>query len=94
MERGIGQSPLAERWACALGIEAVPDDGRVVSTGFGRDVRRVGSIGLDRRVATCFHHSDRETGRACTRCGRPACVDCLHEAPVGAHCWECIRAAR
>jgi membrane associated rhomboid family serine protease len=45
-------------------------------------------------VATCFHHPDRETGRSCTRCDRPACVDCLHEAPVGAHCWECVRAAR
>lgn len=45
-------------------------------------------------MATCFHHRDRETGRACTRCNRPACVDCLHEAPVGAHCWECIKAAR
>ena len=45
-------------------------------------------------MATCFHHRDRETGRACTRCERPACVDCLHEAPVGSHCWECIKAAR
>ena len=43
---------------------------------------------------TCFHHTDRETGRSCTRCGRPACSECLHDAPVGAHCWECIRAAR
>jgi membrane associated rhomboid family serine protease len=43
---------------------------------------------------TCFHHIDRPTGRSCTRCGRPACPDCLHEAPVGAHCWECIKAAR
>jgi membrane associated rhomboid family serine protease len=42
---------------------------------------------------TCFHHTDRETGRRCTRCGRPACPQCLHEAPVGSHCWECIRAA-
>src|SRR5437763_651396 len=45
-------------------------------------------------TATCFHHTDRETGRSCTRCGRPACSDCLREAPVGAHCWECLRAAR
>ncbi|MGH8998184.1 MAG: rhomboid family intramembrane serine protease, partial [Acidimicrobiia bacterium] len=37
---------------------------------------------------------DRATGRACTRCGRPACPECLHEAPVGSHCWECIKAAR
>ncbi len=42
---------------------------------------------------TCFHHRDRETGRRCTRCGRPACSDCLHPASVGSHCWECIRAA-
>ena len=45
-------------------------------------------------MATCFHHKDRETGRACTRCGRPACLECLHDAPVGSHCWECIKAAR
>jgi membrane associated rhomboid family serine protease len=48
----------------------------------------------DADVRTCFHHKDRETGRSCTRCDRPACAECLHEAPVGAHCWECIKAAR
>ena len=42
---------------------------------------------------TCFYHHDRETGRRCTRCGRPACPDCLHSASVGSHCWECIKAA-
>lgn len=41
----------------------------------------------------CFHHPDRETGRACTRCGRPACGDCLVQASVGSHCWECVQAA-
>ncbi|HEY3834051.1 MAG TPA: rhomboid family intramembrane serine protease [Acidimicrobiia bacterium] len=41
---------------------------------------------------TCFFHTDRETGRRCTRCGRPACWECLHDAPVGAHCWECLKA--
>lgn len=45
-------------------------------------------------TVTCFHHHERETGRACSRCGRPACPDCLHDAPVGSHCWECLRAAR
>jgi len=45
-------------------------------------------------MATCFHHHDRETGRACTRCGRPACPDCLIQAPVGSQCFECVRAAR
>ncbi len=42
---------------------------------------------------TCFHHPDRETGRACTRCGRPACADCLIQASVGSHCWQCVRAS-
>src|SRR5689334_2082161 len=45
-------------------------------------------------TTTCFHHRDRPTGRVCTRCGRPACPDCLRDAPVGSHCFECIRAAR
>lgn len=45
-------------------------------------------------VSTCFHHQGRETGRSCTRCGRPACAECLRDAAVGAHCWECVRAAR
>ena len=43
---------------------------------------------------TCFHHHDRETGRHCTRCGRPACAECLHTAQVGSQCWECIKADR
>lgn len=45
-------------------------------------------------MATCFHHADRETGRACTRCGRPACPDCLSQASVGSHCFECVRDAQ
>src|SRR5207302_9214825 len=45
-------------------------------------------------TTTCFHHRDRPTGRTCTRCGRPACAECLHDAPVGSHCFECVRAAR
>jgi membrane associated rhomboid family serine protease len=42
-------------------------------------------------MATCFHHHDRETGRACTRCGRPACPDCLIQAAVGSQCFECVK---
>ena len=45
-------------------------------------------------TATCFHHADRETGRSCTRCGRPACPECLRQAAVGSQCWQCIKAAR
>ena len=52
------------------------------------------TVGRIDTVTRCFHHTDRETGRSCTRCGRPACPECLHEAPVGSHCFECIRAAR
>ena len=42
---------------------------------------------------TCYRHPDRETGRRCTRCGRPACPECLTEASVGSHCVDCVRAA-
>ena len=44
-------------------------------------------------VTTCYRHPDRPTGRHCTRCGRPACADCLREASVGAQCVECVHAA-
>lgn len=39
---------------------------------------------------TCFRHPGRVTGLACTRCGRPACPDCLHQAAVGQQCVECV----
>lgn len=34
------------------------------------------------------------TGRHCTRCGRPACNDCLVQATVGSQCVDCVRQAR
>lgn len=34
------------------------------------------------------------TGRACTRCGKPACADCLTPAAVGSLCRDCVRAGR
>jgi membrane associated rhomboid family serine protease len=39
---------------------------------------------------SCVRHPDRPTALACTRCGRPACPDCLRPAPVGAHCVDCL----
>ena len=42
----------------------------------------------------CYRHPDRLTGRACTRCGRPSCADCLTPAAVGSLCPECLRSGR
>jgi membrane associated rhomboid family serine protease len=40
---------------------------------------------------TCYRHPGRETYLSCVRCGRPACPECLREAPVGHQCVECIK---
>lgn len=60
----------------------------------------VGGIGCHAGVVspvteamTCYRHPDRETGLRCTRCGTPACWECLRPAPVGSHCLKCIREA-
>jgi membrane associated rhomboid family serine protease len=39
----------------------------------------------------CYRHPGRETYLSCVRCGRPACPECLREAPVGHQCVECIK---
>jgi len=46
------------------------------------------------QTATCYRHPGREAGRRCTRCGRPACSECLVQASVGSHCLDCARAER
>jgi membrane associated rhomboid family serine protease len=38
----------------------------------------------------CVRHPDREAGVRCIRCDRPACSDCLREAPVGYQCVDCV----
>lgn len=43
--------------------------------------------------AVCVRHPDRATGLSCTRCGRPACIDCLREASVGHQCVDCVQQA-
>ncbi len=42
-------------------------------------------------MATCYRHSDRETGVSCSNCGRPICPDCMTPTPVGMRCPECAR---
>jgi len=38
------------------------------------------------RLPTCYRHPDRETGLACSECGRPICTECMTAAPVGLRC--------
>jgi membrane associated rhomboid family serine protease len=40
-------------------------------------------------MTTCYRHSDRETGVACSNCGRPICPDCMTSTSVGMRCPEC-----
>jgi membrane associated rhomboid family serine protease len=42
-------------------------------------------------MATCYRHPNRETGVACSNCGRPICPDCMTPTPVGMRCPECAR---
>src|SRR4051812_38854908 len=51
-------------------------------------------ISIPTTTPTCYRHPDRQTGRACTRCGRPACPECLVQASVGSQCVDCVRLAR
>jgi len=44
--------------------------------------------------AVCTWHPDRQTNLQCTRCGRPACPECLTPASVGFHCRQCVADAR
>lgn len=41
-------------------------------------------------LATCAFHAGRGTALHCTRCGRPACPECLTPAAVGFQCRACM----
>jgi len=42
-------------------------------------------------MPTCYRHPTRETGVACSNCGRPICTDCMTSTTVGMRCPECAR---
>lgn len=42
-------------------------------------------------MATCYRHSDRETGVSCSNCARPICPDCMTPTSVGMRCPECSK---
>ena len=46
------------------------------------------------QITTCYRHPTREAGRKCTRCGRPACTECLVRADIGSQCVECAKAGK
>jgi membrane associated rhomboid family serine protease len=45
-------------------------------------------------VPVCYRHPKRETYVRCTRCDRPICPDCMHDASVGHQCPECVAEGR
>lgn len=42
-------------------------------------------------TTTCYRHPSRETGVACSNCGRPICPDCMTPTQVGMRCPECAK---
>jgi membrane associated rhomboid family serine protease len=47
--------------------------------------------GPPQATPTCYRHPDRATYIRCTRCNRPICPECMHDAAVGHQCDECVR---
>jgi membrane associated rhomboid family serine protease len=42
-------------------------------------------------MATCYRHTNRETGVSCSACGNPICPDCMTPTPVGMRCPDCAK---
>ena len=40
----------------------------------------------------CVNHPDRPASAACAHCDKPICTECMHQAPVGWQCPDCIAA--
>jgi membrane associated rhomboid family serine protease len=47
--------------------------------------------GPPQTTPTCYRHPDRATYIRCTRCNRPICPECMHDAAVGHQCDDCVR---
>ena len=45
-------------------------------------------------VPVCYRHPSRETYLRCSRCDRPICPDCMHDAAVGHRCPDCANEGR
>ena len=55
------------------------------------DTQQTPGAGSEPDRPTCYRHPGRETYLSCTRCGKPACPECLRAAPVGHQCVDCIK---
>ena len=42
-------------------------------------------------VLRCANHPEVETHLRCSRCGKPICVQCVIQTPVGGRCAECAQ---
>src|SRR6478752_7484781 len=68
----------------------IPTGAGVCSPGVKATWTRIERATLARMTTTetqyCYRHPDRETGLACSDCGRPICADCANFGPVGIRC--------
>lgn len=46
---------------------------------------------MSQEAIFCANHPSRETQLRCNRCGKPICVSCAVQTPVGYRCRECVR---
>jgi hypothetical protein len=46
---------------------------------------------LDLPVMYCANHPNVETLLRCNKCGKPICIKCAVQTPVGYRCKECVR---
>jgi membrane associated rhomboid family serine protease len=55
------------------------------------DTQQSPGAGSEPDPPSCYRHPGRETYLSCTRCGKPACPECLRSAAVGHQCVDCIK---